>query len=49
MTDGPSLVVQKYGGASPGKPERITAVARRVVEAAERHRRAQRQRPSALH
>jgi aspartate kinase len=29
-----SLVVQKYGGTSLGTPERITVVARRVVEAA---------------
>ena len=33
------LVVQKYGGTSLGAPERITAVARRVVDAAQDGRR----------
>jgi len=34
-----TLIVQKYGGTSLGAPERITAVARRVVDAAQNGRR----------
>src|SRR5215211_1675065 len=39
MTQARGIVVQKYGGTSLGAPERITAVARRVVDAAQDGRR----------